>query len=244
MAFPGLEFSFLAKFFKRLSLFEEMIIPGFQEEREILEPTRKGKSSRSRKKAEPSGSTKIFWASFWGSKWGSKSLKIRFTLRFPSASRKPTPPKPTAPKPTAPKPTAHTPTAHSPFTYKTPFSPKTPFKILRPQRALCPKTPSNQENPYPPEMVSLAQEISPLRKSPRRKSLHSGKLFTQEISPQEISPPGNLSTQKISIPTQNPYSINQMPLGPQNQMPLEPQKPGPRKVQVKGFRSKINTQRP
>jgi len=40
MAFPGLEFSFLAKFFKffkRLSLFEEIIIPGFQEEGEILE---------------------------------------------------------------------------------------------------------------------------------------------------------------------------------------------------------------
>ena len=208
MAFPGLEFSFLAKFFKffkRLSLFEEIIIPGFQEEGEILEPASKGKSSRSRKKAEPSGSTKIFWASFWGSKWGIKKSQNQVTtLRFPSASRKPTPPKPQSLQPAA-----HNPTAHNPFTYKPPYrppnpvrAPKTPYRPQNPIQAPKPHSGLQaSKSPMPKRPLQIKKSLirlrwcPSLRKSPRRKSPR------QEISRQEISPLRK-SQSLLKIPTQ------------------------------------------
>jgi len=205
MAFPGLEFSFLAKFFKffkRLSLFEEMIIPGFQEEREILEPASKGKSSRSRKKAEPSGSTKIFWASFWGSKWGiiksSKSgdyLEIPFSIQKAHSSK------------------AHSPTAHRSFTYNTPFrsqrprtgpkdpvqAPKTPVRAQNPIQA--PKPPFSLKEPCALRPLQIKKSLirlrwcPSLRKSPRRKSLRQEisslrkSLHSRELNPYSITIP-------------------------------------------------------
>ena len=143
-----------------------------------------------------------------------KSQNQVITLRFPSASRKPTPPQPTTPLLISPRTGPQTP-VRAPKTHSGPKNPvqapkprtgpKDPRSGPKPHSGLkepyAQKTPSNQEKPYPPEMVS------PLRKSPRRKSPPQ-EISRQEISPQEISSlrkslhSRELNPYSITIPTQ------------------------------------------